>query len=133
MWRERMGVGLFIHSPCACRRSVLSFWRRKEERCFDKLSTNGLKRSRVDFALALSDLRTHPKQAQMWGMTDTFATPPAPESPPPVSGRLDASDAPWPLRPWIMAAICAGAGRSEERRVGKEWVSTCRSRWSPYH
>src|SRR3546814_11968159 len=24
------------------------------------------------------------------------------------------------------------AGRSEERRVGKECVSTCRSRWSPY-
>src|SRR3546814_15854664 len=23
-------------------------------------------------------------------------------------------------------------GRSEERRVGKECVSTCRSRWSPY-
>src|SRR3546814_14528468 len=29
-----------------------------------------------------------------------------------------------PLVPWI---------RSEERRVGKECVSTCRSRWSPYH
>src|SRR3546814_20707722 len=34
--------------------------------------------------------------------------------------------------------ICAGAlaldyERSEERRVGKECVSTCRSRWSPYH
>src|SRR3546814_5069122 len=27
----------------------------------------------------------------------------------------------------------SGAGRSEERRVGKECVSTCRSRWSPYH
>src|SRR3546814_3092677 len=27
---------------------------------------------------------------------------------------------------------CAG-GRSEERRVGKECVSTCRSRWSPYN
>src|SRR3546814_8834505 len=27
-----------------------------------------------------------------------------------------------------------GSGsRSEERRVGKECVSTCRSRWSPYH
>src|SRR3546814_10982124 len=26
-----------------------------------------------------------------------------------------------------------GYGRSEERRVGKECVSTCRSRWSPYH
>src|SRR3546814_11840985 len=24
-------------------------------------------------------------------------------------------------------------GRSEERRVGKECVSTCRSRWSPYN
>src|SRR3546814_11264131 len=29
--------------------------------------------------------------------------------------------------------ICAWSGRSEERRVGKECVSTCRSRWSPYH
>src|SRR3546814_17030863 len=27
----------------------------------------------------------------------------------------------------------AARGRSEERRVGKECVSTCRSRWSPYH
>ena len=26
-----------------------------------------------------------------------------------------------------------GRRRSEERRVGKECVSTCRSRWSPYH
>src|SRR3546814_19963578 len=26
-----------------------------------------------------------------------------------------------------------GEGRSEERRVGKECVSTCRSRWSPCH
>src|SRR3546814_7553886 len=25
------------------------------------------------------------------------------------------------------------SGRSEERRVGKECVSTCRSRWSPYN
>src|SRR3546814_423758 len=27
----------------------------------------------------------------------------------------------------------SSAPRSEERRVGKECVSTCRSRWSPYH
>src|SRR3546814_4696564 len=27
----------------------------------------------------------------------------------------------------------AKKARSEERRVGKECVSTCRSRWSPYH
>src|SRR3546814_17648687 len=30
------------------------------------------------------------------------------------------------IEPWL-------AKRSEERRVGKECVSTCRSRWSPYH
>src|SRR3546814_10051106 len=32
-----------------------------------------------------------------------------------------------------VSAAMASAGRSEERRVGKECVSTCRSRWSPYH
>src|SRR3546814_2852440 len=31
-----------------------------------------------------------------------------------------------------LGALRAGP-RSEERRVGKECVSTCRSRWSPYH
>src|SRR3546814_3277886 len=30
-------------------------------------------------------------------------------------------------------AVNGFSGRSEERRVGKEGVSTCRSRWSPYH
>src|SRR3546814_5056243 len=29
--------------------------------------------------------------------------------------------------------MSGGDFRSEERRVGKECVSTCRSRWSPYH
>src|SRR3546814_3022599 len=29
--------------------------------------------------------------------------------------------------------LVANLIRSEERRVGKECVSTCRSRWSPYH
>src|SRR3546814_12517374 len=34
----------------------------------------------------------------------------------------------------VEAARCFEApGRSEERRGGKECVSTCRSRWSPYH
>src|SRR3546814_3726859 len=30
-------------------------------------------------------------------------------------------------------ALPVQRGRSEERRVGKECVNTCRSRWSPYH
>src|SRR3546814_14026555 len=29
--------------------------------------------------------------------------------------------------------LSGGTERSEERRVGKECVSTCRSRWSQYH
>src|SRR3546814_18876684 len=34
----------------------------------------------------------------------------------------------------VLRAGCDGPQiRSEERRVGKECVSTCRSRWSPYH
>src|SRR3546814_17866811 len=32
-----------------------------------------------------------------------------------------------------MAPTDAKASRSEARRVGKECVSTCSSRWSPYH
>src|SRR3546814_19760875 len=33
----------------------------------------------------------------------------------------------------IGSAVIAARIRSEERRGGKESVSTCRSRWSPYH
>src|SRR3546814_11643584 len=33
----------------------------------------------------------------------------------------------------VHLVVGAEQGRSEERRVGKECVSTCRSRWSPYH
>src|SRR3546814_19745553 len=34
---------------------------------------------------------------------------------------------------WITAANLAATVRSEERRVGKECVRTCRSRWLPDH
>src|SRR3546814_18978173 len=37
------------------------------------------------------------------------------------------------VRPCENRTVIAGEARSEERRVGKECVSTCRSRWSPYH
>src|SRR3546814_11022538 len=47
-----------------------------------------------------------------------------------VTGRLQVSDG-------MVAVPCMypsyANGRSEERRVGKEWVSRCSSRWSPYH
>src|SRR3546814_2977269 len=40
------------------------------------------------------------------------------------AGQLDIPDVPMAASQFF---------RSEERRVGKECVSTCRSRWSPYH
>src|SRR3546814_8503154 len=44
------------------------------------------------------------------------------------------ADEQWPFRdnPRSWKDI-QNVNRSEERRVGKECVSTCRSRWSPYH
>src|SRR3546814_11672589 len=44
---------------------------------------------------------------------------------PPIGHRQERGDY---RESWQPAAM-----RSEERRVGKECVSTCRSRWSPYH
>src|SRR3546814_9357734 len=44
--------------------------------------------------------------------------------PPPPARRLNCQPA---------SRIAQRPGRSEERRVGKECVSTCRSRLSPYH
>src|SRR3546814_13283302 len=47
----------------------------------------------------------------------------------PPLGEAPAEDAE-PARP---KAVRADPDRSEERRVGKACVRTCRSRWSPYH
>src|SRR3546814_4149517 len=38
-----------------------------------------------------------------------------------------------PFDPAVRTSRRTSTSRSEERRVGKECVSTCRSRWSPYH
>src|SRR3546814_21127262 len=48
-----------------------------------------------------------------------------------VAGRSAAGGAEPPSARGGTSAL--DAGRSEERRVGKECVRTCRSRWSPYH
>src|SRR3546814_2701387 len=57
-----------------------------------------------------------------------------------LSGRRLPDDARDPAAPARLGRLTAfnryanhRARRSEERRVGKECVSTCRSRWSPYH
>src|SRR3546814_17478938 len=62
-----------------------------------------------------------------------------------LQGPVGANDGPivvtieYRVRPMNFGAFVAAMEdlgrirRSEERRVGKECVSTCRSRWSPYH
>src|SRR3546814_20212874 len=47
-----------------------------------------------------------------------------------ISFKVPVSEVLWP-RLWNTAILAFW--RSEERRVGKECVSTCRYRWSPYH
>src|SRR3546814_6736726 len=48
--------------------------------------------------------------------------------------KLSVLEARWGLIPDMTGTvILPQLVRSEERRVGKECVSTCRSRWSPYH
>src|SRR3546814_13961015 len=46
--------------------------------------------------------------------------------------RFDGQEVPESRRlPRMVAETAVGKDRSEERRVGKECVSTCRSRWAP--
>ena len=48
-----------------------------------------------------------------------------------VAVSVGAKGAGWPRI--VLARPESQAGRSEERRVGKECRALCRSRWSPYH
>src|SRR3546814_3419993 len=55
----------------------------------------------------------------------------SPHAPPPIDPAEPGSTG--GIAPaWLIDRL-QRSGRSEERRVGKEWVTTCRSRWSPCH
>src|SRR3546814_12460331 len=61
--------------------------------------------------------------------TATFASV-GKSGPLPLNLLMAFIDAAWTL---VEEGATLVTTRSEERRVGKECVSTCRSRWSPYH
>src|SRR3546814_7948569 len=63
----------------------------------------------------------HPIVSVSLGLPATFQFGGSRRSDPPAKVKLRHGD------------VVVWGGRSEERRVGKECVSTCRSRWSPYH
>src|SRR3546814_12975852 len=59
-------------------------------------------------------------------------------APPPAQERCQVASALFNMaaarrRARLQSPYFLAKSRSEERRVGKECVSTCRSRWSPYH
>src|SRR3546814_5013786 len=68
-----------------------------------------------------SDLLVHRRDGTPASSTARRGTGDASRVPPPTKNPAEAGFFVCPTR------------RSEERRVGKECVSTCRSRWSPYH
>src|SRR3546814_6667444 len=75
-------------------------------------------------------------KGEVWGMTSPLAIDAAVDDPLKVedlaskkSAAQEARKAHLLLQPHFLSPT---PKRSEERRVGKEWVSTFRSRWSPY-
>src|SRR3546814_3096430 len=80
-----------------------------------------------DLAIGVIDAGGKPEDGIEHHNVPATATPTDPEA---VQGKLD-------FESKCLACHSIGGGpklgRSEERRVGKECVSTCRSRWSPYH
>src|SRR3546814_15199288 len=50
-----------------------------------------------------------------------------------IAGLILLAAAPCTAMVFVWSHLCEGEPRSDERRVGKECGSTCRSLWSPYH
>src|SRR3546814_3765147 len=102
--------------------------RRRHTRCalVTGVQTCALPISRAQ--VAVSNLGKWKTAAQMVALVILLANPPQPTI--------------WVGLGYALLIVAAGLTlwsminylmRSEERRVGKECVSTCRSRWSPYH
>src|SRR3546814_16472880 len=83
---------------------------------------------------ALPILASQRDQLASSGPRDALCYTPTQIGKPPRQTRLRSGDA--NASTWFAAQQPSGGfivQRTEERRVGKEWVSTCRSRGAPYH
>src|SRR5213592_286212 len=92
---------------------------------------------------------THRLTAQARASTPDSARDFFPATPAPYLIEYPVSSAPWRVPPALLSPapiasvsslannahprIPEKSARSEERRVGKECATLCRSRWSPYH
>jgi pyrimidine oxygenase len=93
----------------------------------------------LDFALSMIKLRGFGGKSEFWDHNLESFTLMAGLAAVTERIQLYASVAVLTLPPPIVARMAStidsisGGRRSEERRVGKECTSVCRSRWSPYH
>src|SRR3546814_10965209 len=76
-------------------------------------------RSRREPGCIRYDLHRADDDADLWLLYETWRP----------AGHLQAHYATAHLRAFLAEAPFLVEGRSEERRGGKEWVRTCRSRW----
>src|SRR3546814_17722993 len=96
----------------------------------------GSSRQRVEFVVAIRHFpdRLRPFLKQPDSAVEVLSLPGtgdlAEHDPQSASVRVSAR---LPRRATPQSGMNATPVRSEERRVGKECVSKCRSRWSPYH
>src|SRR3546814_5073597 len=95
--------------------------RRRHTRC---ALVTGVQTCALPILEAILDLVPQPRLAQRLFDACTVALDYEKQTATPQSALVYANDA---------NSQVQVRGRSEERRVGKECVSTCRSRWSPYH
>src|SRR3546814_5039313 len=98
--------------------------------CFEQDVCVFFAKQKTEYGMRISDWSSDECSADLTARTLGLGPPSAPPFPEqdPTCVRLRPKSAHWPD-----AARPSRRPRSEERRVGKECVSTCRSRWSPYH
>src|SRR3546814_15329966 len=97
--------------------------------CSSDLGSNPTIRTTMDNNTVIPRTQHARRRKQLMRMAGNDAIlilPAAPE-------RVRSRDTHYPYRQDSDLLYLAGFPRSEERRVGKECVSTCRSRWSPDH
>ena len=84
------------------------------------------------FTLSLADNEPTSKHSRFQGCTTVPACPALPGGSSPASTLSLTAHETGSMAPGVLASTLQ-ISRSEERRVGKECLRLCRSRWSPYH
>src|SRR3546814_6019113 len=88
-------------------------------------------KQKTAYDMRISDWSSDVCSSDLYNTDKALLPRPAPKrSPAARPGQADPASHTTPRRPDPSTRT---GDRSEERRVGKECVSTCRSRWSPYH